>query len=149
VSTNVLSGAETTGVLVVELSESQGKSLYKADELYNTEGGQFKAKKKEITKIVLESINKNLGANCFNTQKGRQLALSVAQEISKLCGEEVSMACSINNVLIETVQKYLSLKVPLNPSMPEKFILPNVGTLLHYCFTLDAIRFNNILFCLY
>jgi hypothetical protein len=55
------------------------------------------------------------------------------------------MACSINNVLIETVQKYLSINVPLNPSMPEKFILPNVGTLLHYCFTLDAIRFNNTL----
>lgn len=107
-STNVLSGAETTGVLVVELSESQGKSLYKSDELYNTEGGQFKARKKELTEIVLESINENLGANCFDTQKGRQLALSVAQEISKSCGEEVSKASSINSLLIETVKQYLS-----------------------------------------
>ena len=45
----------------------------------------------------------------FRAEKGRQIALSVAQEnIKILCGEEVSMACSINNVLIETAQKYLS-----------------------------------------
>lgn len=73
VSINVLSCAETTGVLVSEPSKSQGK-LYQQEEMYNTEGGQFKAKKKKVAEIVLQSLKNELGANCFDTKKGRQLA---------------------------------------------------------------------------
>ena len=91
-----------------ELSESQGKSLRKPEEKYVIEGGQFKARKKEVLDDVLKSIKNDLCATYFGTEKGRQIALSVAQEISKSCDEEVSKAGSINNLLIETVQKYLS-----------------------------------------
>ena len=74
-----------------ELSESPGKSLYKPEKKYIIEGGQFKARKKEVLAKVLQSVKNELGTTCFETEKGRQMALSVAQEISKLCGEEVSM----------------------------------------------------------
>lgn len=107
-SVNVLSCEKTTGVVESELSESQGKSLYRPEEKYNTEGGQFKSRKKEVSDKVLELIMNELGTNCFETQKGRQLALSVAHEITKSCGEEVSKACLFNSLLIEKVQQYLS-----------------------------------------
>ena len=62
---NVMLPAEATS----ELSESLGKSLYKPEEKHIIEGGQFKARKKEVLAKVLQSVKNELGTTCFELRK--------------------------------------------------------------------------------